>query len=289
MLRKVKHLIPAERINMDGFPVYQSLPTAHVDQVDPVLLIHHATVKPLFDRPARIQGVGPHPHRGFSPVTFVLQGEVHHRDSRGNSAVAVPGDIQWMHAGAGIIHSERPSERTIEEKLHQEFVQIWINSPSDKKMSIPSYQNIQSDAFPAHLSADRKIKTKVVSGTFDSVQGPANTQSELTILWTSHTQDGSITYDLPDEHNVCLYNIKGSIKISGYGPVNPKELVVFSGPGAIEFSSNSNGEFILLSGTPLNEKVAKQGPFVMNNETQILEAMRDYQMGKMGVLIEDEL
>lgn len=289
MMRQVKHLIPAERINMDGFPVYQSLPTANVDQVDPVLLIHHATVKPLFDRPARIQGVGPHPHRGFSPVTFVLQGEVHHRDSRGNSAIAGPGDIQWMHAGAGIIHSERPSERTIEEKLHQEFVQIWINSPSEKKMSIPSYQHIGSEDFPIISSADKKIETKIVSGSYDSAIGPARAQSELVTLWTSHSQGGSTSFDLPDQHNVCLYNIKGSIKIAGYGPVNPQELVVFSGSGSIEFSSHSDGEFIVLSGEPLNEKVAKQGPFVMNSETQILEAMRDYQMGKMGILIEDEL
>ena len=120
--RKVKHILPAEKIDMGGFPVKQALPTQQVQQVDPFLLLHHARVKPIYDRPAKTQGVGPHPHRGFSPVTFVIEGEVHHQDSRGNNQVAKAGEVQWIHTGAGIIHSERPTENLIENKGVQELI-----------------------------------------------------------------------------------------------------------------------------------------------------------------------
>ena len=115
-LKKVSHLLPAQNMDMGGFPIKQALPTQKVQQFDPFLLLHHARTRYSSRKPARIQGVGPHPHRGFSPVTFVIEGAVHHRDSRGNSQVAKAGEVQWMHAGMGIIHSERPSKELVDNR-----------------------------------------------------------------------------------------------------------------------------------------------------------------------------
>ena len=131
--KKATYLLPADEVDMGGIPVKQPLPTNKVDQVDPFLLLDHLRIKYYNDRTAKIQGIGPHPHRGFFPVTFIIEGELHHRDSRGNNQIAKEGEVQWMHAGAGIIHSERPSEALAARNGTQEIIQLWINSPADKK------------------------------------------------------------------------------------------------------------------------------------------------------------
>ena len=137
MLKTVKYLLSAVEIDMGGFAIKQAFPTNKIQQIDPFLLLHHGKLKYSDSKLAKHQGVGPHPHRGFSPVTFVIEGEVHHRDSRGNNQIAKKGEVQWMHAGAGIIHSERPSQALVEATQIQEIVQLWINSPADKKMTPP--------------------------------------------------------------------------------------------------------------------------------------------------------
>lgn len=291
MNRTVQALLPATEIDMGGFPVKQALPTMRFDQVDPFLLLHHGHAKYSGRRPAKQQGIGPHPHRGFSPVTFVVEGAVHHRDSRGNSQVAVAGEVQWMHAGAGIIHSERPSDALAEHSGKQEIIQLWINSPAAKKMVQPAYYHL-SDAFmPKTKSTDGLVTTKLVAGKYGNNEGGIPVLSEMIVLWSEGESGGKEVYKIPKEQNAMLYLIKGAISLKGYGLVEGESLVIFKNDGEeIEVSiKEENTQFLVLSGAPLNEKIAKNGPFVMNTETQILEAMRDYQMGKMGVLIEDEL
>ena len=143
--KKVKYQLPAVEIDMGGIPVKQALPTIRIEQVDPFLLLHHGKFTFTELAPALHQGVGPHPHRGFSPVTFVVDGEVHHRDSRGNSQIAHKGDVQWLNAGAGIIHSERPSQELSDRNGTQEIIQLWINTPAANKMKQPFYQYLPSD------------------------------------------------------------------------------------------------------------------------------------------------
>ncbi len=286
--KKVASLLPAETIDMGGIPIKQPLPTQKVEQVDPFLLLHHARIKPLRDRPAGIQGVGPHPHRGFSPVTFVVEGEIHHRDSRGNSQVAKEGDVQWMHAGAGIIHSERPSEEIVDKHGRQEMIQLWINSPSDKKMLPPEYQYLSAHQMPM-ISSNEDVSLKLVAGNYGDLSSPINTQSELLIIW-GEGQQAQQTISVPSGYNSCLYVIGGSLSIDGYGLVDKEHLVVFDIEGnEIGLKLSDKSQFLVLSGAPINEKVVQQGPFVMNSETEILKAMRDYQMGKMGILIEEDL
>jgi redox-sensitive bicupin YhaK (pirin superfamily) len=287
-LKKVASLLPAVEVDMGGFPVKQPIPTHNVDQVDPFLLLHHARTKFSNSRPAKVQGIGPHPHRGFSPVTFIIDGEIHHRDSRGNDQIAKAGEVQWMHAGAGIVHSERPSEKIASAMEHQEIIQLWINSPAKNKMLEPAYQYLAEDLFPLFHSEDKKIKNKIVAGSFNGVRGPAITQSEVLILWGESMPEGVQKYTLPENDNLMLYLIDGAMKVSGFGTVEKEHLIVFeTGGDQLSVSFQQQSQFLIFCGTPINEEVTQYGPFVMNTQTEILEAMRDYQMGKMGILIEE--
>lgn len=288
-IKKVKYYIPAYDIDMGGIAVKQALPTQKVRNVDPFLLLHHGSFSTTDKAPAIQQGLGPHPHRGFTPVTFVIEGEVHHRDSRGNNQIAKKGEVQWMHAGAGILHSERPTEALAQRNGKQEIIQLWINSPASKKMDQPRYQHIEEDQFPTFNSDDENVHTKLIAGKYEALQGKISTESDLLILWGSSKEDkGTQKFKIPNDMNAMLYIISGGMSIKGYGLVEKECLVVFDNAGDdIQVSLDSNTQFLVLCGTPLNEKVIQQGPFVMNSETQIMEAMRDYQMGKMGILIEE--
>lgn len=287
-LKKVTRILPAELIDMGGFPVKQALPTNLVPQIDPFLLLHHARVKPIYDRPAKQQGVGPHPHRGFSPVTFVIEGEVHHRDSRGNSQVAKAGEVQWIHSGAGIIHSERPSEKMLREEGMQEIVQLWINSPADRKMREPEYTHVPEDEITRVNMADSLTDLKLISGNYKGLKGNIIAQSELIILWANSKKDGVVGFDIPNGFNSTLYSIKGDLRVDGHGVVDSESLLVFGDEGdRISIHANSDAQYLILAGLPIGEPLTQHGPFVMNTQTEIMEAIRDYQMGKMGILIEE--
>ena len=288
MKKSVKYLIPAFDINMGGLIIKQALPTNNVNQVDPFLLLHHANFKFTENAPALQQGVGPHPHRGFSPVTFVIDGEVHHRDSRGNNQIAKKGEVQWMNAGAGIVHSERPSQSLSNKNGNQEIIQLWINSPAAKKMSPPSYQYLGVSDIPMFYSSNKLVQNKLIAGNYNDQNGQIVSDSEMIILWSEAKEQGVETYTIDKRYNSMIYLIKGEISVSGFGMVEAKSLVVYENDGSeIEITAKTDAQYLLLSGIPLNEKLVQQGPFVMNSETEILEAMRDYQMGKMGILIEE--
>lgn len=288
MNRKVKHIIPAFDLSMDGVIVKQALPTQNVRQVDPFLLLHHARLGYHNRALAKHQGLGPHPHRGFTPVTFVIEGEVHHRDSRGNNQIASAGEVQWMHAGAGIIHSERPSQALADRSGKQEIVQLWINSPAARKMHEPMYQFLPKEEIPTFSSEDKRWLNRLIAGNYNGLFSKIKTESELLILWCETQSAGVQVLDVPLKYNSMLYVVSGDLKVKGHGLVDKKSLVVFENDAeSIEVSTASNAVFLLLCGVAIGEKVTQQGPFVMNTQTEILEAMRDYQMGKMGFLIEE--
>ena len=289
LIKQVKYLLPATEIDMGGFPVKQALPTQKVQQWDPFLLLHHAKVKFSKHRLGKHQGVGPHPHRGFSPVTFVIEGEVHHRDSWGNNQIAKEGEVQWMHAGAGIVHSERPSEALIERQGQQEIVQLWINSPAHKKMIPPTYSYVSNEAMTVFSSEDQKISNKLIAGNYGKLSGKVVPQSELLVIWGEGKQGGTQQLTIPKRFSSMLYLIKGNMTLKGYGMIEGENLAVFDQKGdIIEMSFKEDGQFILLCGKAIDEVVTQSGPYVMNTQTEILEAMRDYQMGKFGILIEED-
>ncbi|GAB5418866.1 MAG: pirin family protein [Crocinitomicaceae bacterium] len=287
MQKHVRYILPSMEVDMGGFPVKQALPTNNVEQVDPFLLLHHARVKPFSDRPAKTQGVGPHPHRGFSPVTFVIEGEVNHQDSRGNNQVAKAGEVQWIHAGAGIIHSERPTQDLIDANGTQEIIQLWINTPAARKMIAPEYIHVSEVEIPRVIQSE-EADVKLISGAYAGKSGAFRGQSELLILWGNLKKGATHSFDIPKKFNASVYSIKGNLRIEGMGLVDAESLVVFEEEGdTVTLHANTDTQFLLLSGLPIDEPLAQYGPFVMNSQTQIMEAMRDYQMGKMGFLVED--
>jgi redox-sensitive bicupin YhaK (pirin superfamily) len=271
-----------------GLPIRQPFPTANVNQIDPFLLLHHADVKVPRHIEPRYAGVGPHPHRGFSPVTFIFKGGVHHRDSRGNDSVVYAGGAQWMNAGMGAIHSERPPDNIHEIGGRQEIIQLWINTPAKFKMEQPAYYPLQASDTPVFTSDDNLVTVHVVSGEVLNVKGPIPSTSPVNAATLTLKKDGAVRIPVPLSHNTIIYLLDGKLNIEEYGLTEALHAVVFAKDGeGVAFKALEDTRVLFLSGEPIAEKVVAQGPFVMNNETQILEAMRDYQMGKMGMLIED--
>ncbi len=286
--RSVQALLYAKEYPMGKLRVRQPFPSHYIDYPDPFLLLHHADMKisEFFD--PKNDGVGPHPHRGFSPVTFIFKGGVHHRDSFGNSSVVLEGGVQWMNAGRGIIHSERPPANIHDMGGRQEIIQLWVNTPAKNKMDTPAYFPLRGDDMPRIDDPQGKYQIKLVSGQLEGLQGKIPTLSPVTTATIDAQTGANIELTLPTDETVILYLLDGEIEIPNYGPAEMHHAVLFKNDGnGISFQAKKPTRMLLLSGLPLAEPMASHGPFVMNNETQLLEAMRDYQMGKMGVLIEE--
>lgn len=286
--RTVSRLLYAHKMDMGGMPIRQPLPAQQVQQVDPFLLLHHADIKAPSTINPGDAGVGPHPHRGFSPVTFIFKGGVHHRDSRGNDSTIYAGGAQWMNAGMGVIHSERPPHDIHEIGGKQEIIQLWINTPAQNKMDQPMYFPIKAEEAPIIISDDGLVSAHIFSGEILGTKGPAPSQVEVNAVTLELKKGGTISIPLPVNHNSILYLLDGKLNVDGFGMVEDLHLIQFKNDGeGIILTALEDARALLLSGKPLNEEVVSYGPFVMNTQTQIMEAMRDYQMGKMGVLIEE--
>ncbi len=285
--RSIHKIIPARKVNMGGIYLDQPLPFEDIDQIDPFILIHHWNKKIGGGDSQKNQGVGPHPHRGFSPVTLIFKGGVHHQDSRGNNSIIVEGGTQWMNSGMGIVHSERPTKELAENGGEFEFIQFWVNAPAKNKMDEPSYQPLLKEDTPNFKSEDQKIDIAVVAGAINDIKGPIKTNSPLIVLRLTIEKGGKVTIPIPEDFNTLLYQLDGSLLINEKSKTKEKNMLWFRNDGKkITIEGIENTRAIILSGKPINEEITTYGPFVMNTQTEIMEAMRDYQMGKMGVLVE---
>ena len=285
-MRSIKQLVPAQKVNMGGHYLDQPLPTQQLDYIDPFLLIHHWENKlPGNQKPNEV-GVGPHPHRGFSPVTFVFKGKVEHRDSRDNFAQVTDGGTQWMFAGRGITHSERMGKDLAENGGDVEFIQFWVNAPAEHKMDEPFYQPISKEETPT--LTEEGIEIGVVAGDYQGVKGIAPTFTPQ-ILLRGHINKGkNHSFTIPKSYNTLIYLLDGAGKINDNQAIVKRDMIVFNNDSdTFNFEAEENTRFIVLSGEPLNEQVASHGPFVMNTESEIMKAFRDAQMGKMGILVEE--
>lgn len=272
---------------MGGFKVEQPLPNFGMEHFDPFLLIHHADhVLPGGQRP-QDAGVDPHPHRGFSPVTFIFKGDVHHRDSRGNSQIVGEGGMQWIDAGMGIIHSERPSKNLAEKGGEMEMIQLWVNSPKSSKMDQPEYHPVDVNQAATFGSESEGYRLYLYSGQYKDKKGPIAPNNNVTLMRADLHPGGKVLLDTAKNENLLLYQLSGLTEVNGR-TVKEKQLIVFEREkGQVEIIAKESARLVYLSGQPLNEPVKTYGPYVMNSQTELLEAMRDYQMGKMGVLIEE--
>ncbi len=283
--KTIQQIIPAQKVNMGGHLLDQPLPIGQIDYIDPFLLIHHWKSEMRGGQKPQDVGVGPHPHRGFSPVTFVYKGNVQHRDSLGNNETVFEGGTQWMHAGKGITHSERPNADIADKGGELEFIQFWVNSPSKHKMDTASYLPLSKEETPS--INENGVEVSVVAGEYKGIKGPAPTLSPMTLLRGNFEAGGEHTFNINEQYNTILYLLDGRLEIDNQ-IVKEKDMVIFNNDGQF-FNAKAleSTRFMLLSGRPLNEKVNSYGPFVMNSSTEILQALRDAQMGKMGVLIEE--
>ncbi|EKY1892147.1 pirin family protein [Salmonella enterica subsp. arizonae serovar 35:z4,z32:-] len=267
----------------DGFPVrslfsYQS----HTQQLSPFLLLDYAgphTFTPGNEK----RGVGEHPHRGFETVTIVYSGEVEHRDSTGRGGVIGPGDVQWMTAGAGILHEEFHSDAFTRQGGELEMVQLWVNLPMKDKTTTPAYQSITQDVIPTVTLPDDAGTMRVIAGRYEEAKGPADTFSPLNVWDMRLLRDRQLTLSQPEGWSTALVVLKGNITLNGTTPVNEAQLVVLSQQGkTLHFETSSDASVLLLSGEPLNEPIVGYGPFVMNTKQEIAEAVRDFNSGRFG-------
>jgi len=286
-LRKVKALLYAQQFPMGKIHVRQPFPSHFVEYPDPFILLHHAVIDIHPDADLRNEGVGPHPHRGFSPVTFIFDGAVHHRDSLGNSSVIENGGVQWINAGRGIMHSERPPENIHSIGSRQEIIQLWVNTPARDKMKPAEYHPYAAHQIPQVQSEDGKCTSAVAAGEIMGSKGPIQQTFPLNAAFVYGKSGGKLTCTFPAAQTVILYLLDGEIEIPGYGFVVKHNALLFDhSADAIEVVFKTKCKALLLSGEPLNQPIVAHGPFVMNSQTEIMEAMRDFQMGKMGILIE---
>ena len=286
-LRSVSNTIKAQRVRMGDVWLDQAIPLPGVDMIDPFLLIHHWQDSLPGGKQQKEVGVGPHPHRGFAPVTFIFKGGVHHRDSLGNSEVVKAGGTQWMHSGSGIVHSERPEKSIAETGGEFEIIQFWVNVPSSKKMVDPYYYPLQANETPTVKSDDGKVEVGVVAGELNGKKGPVKTHSELLTLRFDMQEGGEMELPIPKDHNALVYTLHGGLSVNGTHSTSAKDMVWFDNDGdGITIKARRETSAILLAGKPINEPVATYGPFVMNSQQEIIQAMNDYQAGKMGVLNE---
>ncbi|EHN5989834.1 pirin family protein [Salmonella enterica] len=267
----------------DGFPVrslfsYQS----HTQQLSPFLLLDYAgphTFTPGNEK----RGVGEHPHRGFETVTIVYSGEVEHRDSTGRGGVIGPGDVQWMTAGAGILHEEFHSDAFTRQGGELEMVQLWVNLPMKDKMTTPAYQSITQDVIPTVTLPDDAGTMRVIAGRYEEAKGPADTFSPLNVWDMRLLRNRQLMLSQPEGWSTALVVLKGNITLNGTTPVNEAQLVVLSQQGkTLHFETSSDASVLLLSGEPLNEPIVGYGPFVMNTKQEIAEAVRDFNSGRFG-------
>ena len=282
--RSVSHILESSIIDMGSFQVKQPLPTQKVPQISPFLLLHHfgpIKVEPGFDP----IDLGPHPHRGFEPVTFLYQGGIRHKDSLGNEGILEAGDVQWMTAGRGIIHSERASDFFMENGGIIEGIQLWVNLPAHDKMTQPKYQEIRRNDIP--VITENKVTHRLVSGQWNGQKGIVNTFSPMIIIQTSILSGGKTQIPIPENFNACIYILSGEIILNDNFDYLAGKMIYFTNKGdGIGIEGLADTEILVLCGEPIEEPLAQYGPFVMNSQKEIMEAMRDYQMGKMGFYID---
>jgi redox-sensitive bicupin YhaK (pirin superfamily) len=266
----------------DGFPVRSMFsPQTHGDAVSPFILLDYA--QPYEFAPAKQKrGVGVHPHRGFETVTIVYAGEVDHRDSTGNGGHIGPGDVQWMTAASGILHEEFHSKAFTERGGTMEMVQLWVNLPAKDKMTPPGYQTLLDGEIPAvDLAGGGKLR--VIAGDYAGAKGPARTFTPVD-LWDVRLNAGAKTeFTLPEGRTLMLLVQSGAVRLNGEQNAGASQLALFAREGgAITVEAETDAKLLVLSGVPNNEPVVQYGPFVMNSEGEIRQAITDFNAGKFG-------
>lgn len=280
-MRKIKAIHKAISAPIDDLITYRAMPSSTVNHIDPFLFLNHHGPQTYGPNNNGLP-FAPHPHRGFETLTFVIEGDVVHKDSGGGSDRITAGGVQWMTAGKGLIHSEVSSEEFKKEGGEEELLQLWMNLPAKHKMTEPEYIGLQYDGLTHFSLDDGLVKVNLISGNWEKYTGPLNSITGLTMSSIEMKKGGSFSTTVPESHNVLFYIVRGSMDVNRE-VVNMYHLVEFANDGeAIKVKATEDSILLFGHGEPFNEPIVAQGPFVMNSQEEIMQAYEDFRSGKMG-------
>ena len=269
-----------------GFLVHRPFPTPGLDHFDPFLLLDEMGPSDL--APGDAKGAPDHPHRGFETVTYMLAGRMNHRDSHGNSGSIGPGDVQWMTAGAGVIHSELPDSTLLARGGRMHGFQLWVNLPRRDKMMTPRYQELPAAKIPSAKTSDGRVSVRVLAGESLGVRAAIDTRTPILYLDVALEPGARFEQRVPEGFNVFAYVVEGSgVFGSDRRAAADEDMVLFARGGdsvVLEAAEDSPLRVLVIGGEPLAEPVARYGPFVMNTRGEILQAVEDFQSGRFGTI-----
>jgi hypothetical protein len=279
--KTIRRQHPAYRDDIGDLVTRRPVPGPDLEQIDPFLFLNHHGPQ-TYGRNNRGLPFGPHPHRGFETVTFILEGSLAHRDSGGHESVIHAGGVQWMTAGSGLIHAEVSPQSFLDEGGPLEILQLWVNLPASLKMTKPRYTGLQKESLPALPTADGRGIVNLISGEWHGSRGPFESLTGVFMSTVSLAGGGKVSFDGLRGRNVFLYLVRGDIRIAGEH-ARQHHLIELSDEGD-SVDIEADGDALLLFGhaAPLNEPVVAHGPFVMNSREEIQQAVRDYMDGKFG-------
>lgn len=275
-----------ETLEGAGFLVRRPFPKSSFSEFDPFLLLDE--LGPINLKPGQAKGAPDHPHRGFEIVSYVLDGRLEHKDSAGHTGLLNPGDVQWMTAGAGVVHSEMPESMFTQTGGRLHGIQLWVNLPQRDKMMPPRYQEIPAAHIPVAQTEDRSVTVRVITGEALGAKAVIQTRTPITYLHFTLQPGATMIQPVPKEYNAFVYVLEGAgLFGTELAPGDDGQMVLFSqdGEDVIIFNpadAQRSLDLLLIAGVPLNEPVVRYGPFVMNTEAEITQAINDYQEGRMG-------
>jgi redox-sensitive bicupin YhaK (pirin superfamily) len=281
--KTVKQRHPAMRDDIADLTTRRPVPGAEIEQVDPFLFLNHHGPQVY---PPRNRGLpfGPHPHRGFETVTFILTGELAHRDSAGHESVIKEGGIQWMTAGSGLVHAEISPEEFKRNGGPLEILQLWVNLPPRLKMTQPRYVGLQKDEIPSIKSADGKVTVNLTSGDWNGHEGAMKPLLDLFVATVELAAGAQVSFPNVANRNVFLYVVRGSIKIAGEQAPHYHLVELNEDGDSVDIEAEADSVLLVCHGEPIGAPVVAYGPFVMNSRDEIMQAIRDYEAGKFNAI-----
>jgi len=282
-MRTVHALHPAHRDDIADLVTRRPLPGPRLPQVDPFLFLNHHGPQ-VYPPNNRGLPFGPHPHRGFETVTIAYKGRVEHHDSRGGGGIIGEGDVQWMTAGSGLLHKEFHEQEANREGGPFQMVQLWVNLPAKDKMTEPKYQAI-TNAEMGRVKLPLGGEVEIIAGEFEGVKGPATTFTPVHLYNLKMKQGETVELSYSEGYTTALLAVEGSALLNGSEKLPLNNLALFEREGEeLRVEALEDSTFLLMSGEPLNEPIAQYGPFLMNTQAEIAQAIDDYQQGKFGYL-----
>src|SRR6201996_5399166 len=278
--RTIERTYPAVRTTEGGgFIVHRPFPTRLLMDFDPFLLLDE--MGPVEYGPGEAIGAPDHPHRGFETVTYVLEGEMEHKDSAGHGGKLGAGDVQWMTAGRGIVHSEMPSRAMLQHGGRMHGFQIWVNLPARDKLTAPRYQEIPRATIPEAATPDGCAVVHVIAGEALGAKAVIETRTPIGALHWIFSPGASVDVPVPADHAAYVYVFEGAVRVGGR-EVKDGQLAILSDGNRVQLEASERAQALLLTGVPLREPVVQYGPFVMNTEKEIVQAIEDYRAGRLG-------